>query len=362
MFSANENIVLRQHKRRIVGYVEQCIPENVLDAGTTVMVMEVACNDPGCVPMETIVIIVFPQSSAMLLPGLQESQGGSYRTKILKPMVDVTEMDVHESLPPMFVGGLRTPSRLAISARDALFGLIAQLTPISSSSMSQNTNVNQALEERRAVVECLRQSLQEYLDHDCVPPPAGEPYPDKNEVGSKAVPVENNESSINSSASQTANESSPTSLMIPIVVPLDQEKLESEIEAMQSESMEAKQSFVPSQITTTKGNVVIRRKTDDDIIVVPIPQRNSHDVENNYISSAAPMVGVDTVVRQRQQQSAVRALASGNNNIERSGASNLLTRLYTTTEHAASGVRRAGCPCCDPDHPSNIVDQLMMQL
>jgi hypothetical protein len=36
----------------------------------------------------------------------------------------------------------------------------------------------------------------------------------------------------------------------------------------------------------------------------------------------------------------------------------LLARL-SQQEHAA-GVRQAGCPCCDPDNPSNYVDSMMM--
>jgi hypothetical protein len=47
MFSANENIALRQHKRRVIEYVEECIPEDLLDLGATAMAMQVSCNAPG---------------------------------------------------------------------------------------------------------------------------------------------------------------------------------------------------------------------------------------------------------------------------------------------------------------------------
>ena len=33
MFSANENIALRQYKKRVVDYVESCLPEEALDLG-----------------------------------------------------------------------------------------------------------------------------------------------------------------------------------------------------------------------------------------------------------------------------------------------------------------------------------------
>jgi len=40
MFSANENLILRQSKKRVVAWVEECIPEAALDAGVNVMVMQ----------------------------------------------------------------------------------------------------------------------------------------------------------------------------------------------------------------------------------------------------------------------------------------------------------------------------------
>lgn len=61
MFTANENILLRQHKRRVIEYVESTIPEDALDLGTTVMAMQVSCRQPGCVPLETAITIVFPK-------------------------------------------------------------------------------------------------------------------------------------------------------------------------------------------------------------------------------------------------------------------------------------------------------------
>ncbi len=77
MFSANENLMLRQHKRRIVDRIEKTMPEEALDMGTTVMVMQVSCKDPGCVPLETAIIIVFPKiGDQELVPGLPESVGG----------------------------------------------------------------------------------------------------------------------------------------------------------------------------------------------------------------------------------------------------------------------------------------------
>jgi hypothetical protein len=120
MFSANENLLLRQHKRRVVSLVEACIPAEALDL-VNVMVMQVACTDVGCVPLETVMILVFdkipdktePEHYQAVLPPLAESRGGSYKTKILKPLAEVTADDVTLALPPCFVGGRKTPNLLA---------------------------------------------------------------------------------------------------------------------------------------------------------------------------------------------------------------------------------------------------------
>ena len=194
MFSANENIVLRQHKRRVVGYIESTIPDDALDQGTSVMVMQVSCRQPGCVPLETVVTVVFPrppvarkkrgkQSAAPvagqtdetpsfpqpLLPGLEESRiGDSSKTRILKPLGDVTSDDVLDALPPSFEGGRRTTESLCLKARDMTFAQIGQLVG--------NDDTSDAKEGRRLVAEYLKVCLEEYVERGCQAPEWGEPF------------------------------------------------------------------------------------------------------------------------------------------------------------------------------------------
>jgi hypothetical protein len=167
MFSASENIQLRQHKKRVVAFVEDCIPDDVLDLGVNVMVMQVSCKAPGCVPLETAIIIIFPKSGNELLVGLPESKGGNYKTKVLKPLSQVVKEDVLEALPPAFTGGLRSVEKLCLQARDVMLGQITQLFP------------EDDVEGRRLMVEYLQESLQQYIDRDCVPPEWGEAFPAK---------------------------------------------------------------------------------------------------------------------------------------------------------------------------------------
>lgn len=209
MFSANENILLRQYKRRVVEYVESTIPENALELGTSVMVMQVSCRQPGCVPLETAITIVFPKpprtkktmrkASSIgkllidstdqqqeangeeskteedappsfpqpLIPNLEESRiGGSYKTRILKPLSEVTLDDVLDALPPSFTGGRRTTLSLCLRARDMMAAQIGQLVGDDDSRDS--------VEGRKLVAEYLREYLEEYIAGGCIPPKWGE--------------------------------------------------------------------------------------------------------------------------------------------------------------------------------------------
>ena len=190
MFSANENILLRQHKRRVIECIEATIPENALDMGTSVMVMQVSCRQPGCVPLETAITIVFPKPPRKskknasedskeqketpafpkpLIPGIEESRiGGSFKTRILKPLAEVTTEDVLDALPPEFEGGRRTIESLCFKARDTVFAQIGQLVG--------NDDTKDSVEGRRLVAEYLKRCLGEYVDRDCVAPDWGEEF------------------------------------------------------------------------------------------------------------------------------------------------------------------------------------------
>jgi tRNA G37 N-methylase Trm5/tRNA(Phe) wybutosine-synthesizing methylase Tyw3 len=164
-FSANENILLRQDKKRIVACVEATMSPDCLDMGTTVMVMQVSCKAPGCVPLETAIIIVFPKTGTELIDGLPQSNGGSYKTKVLKPMADVTDDDVLEALPPCFEGGRRTMEKLCTNARDVCIGQITQLF---------GDDDKESVRDREAMALYLQQCLQRYMQRGCVPLKEGE--------------------------------------------------------------------------------------------------------------------------------------------------------------------------------------------
>ena len=76
------------------------------------------------------------------------------------------------------------------------------------------------------------------------------------------------------------------------------------------------------------------------------------------IRTTGPISLVNSSVQRRQQESAVRVLQRGTNETSRQ----LLAQIATsaTTAHVR-GIRRPGCPCCDPDSASTIVDQFLSQ-
>ena len=290
MFSANENILLRQHKKRIVEQVESTIPENALDMGTTVMVMQVSCKAPGCVPLETAIIVVFPASTEELIPGLPESKGGgNYKTKILKPMSDVTKADVLDALPGAFEGGQRTMEKLCFNARDIMLGQITQLFG----------EEDETVKDRQALAEYLQQCLQEYMAQNCQPPELGEAY--------KNPPLETPSEAAATTSNAAASTPTP------------------EVAAAMN----------------GKGNFVVRRQLDDEPkkLYTPPP-----------ISASSAAAAAPAAFKPKHQVAITQALSSrqGNN----------ISKLFER-EHAP-GIRRPGCPCCDPDNPSNILDNMMM--
>lgn len=303
MFSANENLMLRQHKRRIVQDIESTMPEEALDLGTNVMVMQVSCKAVGCVPLETAIIIIFPASETELMPGLPESRhGGSYKTKILKPMAEVTKEDILDALPPAFKGGKRTMEKLCLYARDVMLAQITQLFgddgPVS---------------DRRAMAEYLQLCLDDYLRNDCKAPEPGQPFP------------------ISNPKEQTSDESDH---------PLD----------INTDSHERIASNQPSSNPTfpTSGNLVIRR---EPTTVIKTTKGNTASTSAPVNSSGGGGGGVSSTKRQMKYERAVqRAL----NPSSATSIAKLLER-----EHAP-GIRQAGCPCCDPGNPSNIADMMMM--
>lgn len=299
MFSANENLVLRQHKRRIVQEIEATIPDDALDMGTTVMVMQVSCKAPGCVPLETAIIIVFPNSPTELIPGLPESKnGGNYKTKILKPMADVENEDILEALPPAFKGGRRTMEKLCVYARDVMLAQITQLFG----------EEEDAIDDRRAMAEYLQSCLQDYMANGCKAPEQGKPFSTGTTVNVATTPDSSKQAASTSEPETNGGAAGETKAALAISFP-------------------------------ASGNLVIRRVTGEA----------TSATESSVATTSRPNGSVYSGKGPAKHNRAIQSALNPSSNI---------TKLFER-EHAP-GIRQAGCPCCDPDNPSNIVDTMMM--
>eukprot|EP00579_Thalassiosira_antarctica_P010966 CAMPEP_0201920922 /NCGR_PEP_ID=MMETSP0903-20130614/9404_1 /ASSEMBLY_ACC=CAM_ASM_000552 /TAXON_ID=420261 /ORGANISM="Thalassiosira antarctica, Strain CCMP982" /LENGTH=321 /DNA_ID=CAMNT_0048457781 /DNA_START=14 /DNA_END=979 /DNA_ORIENTATION=- len=319
MFSANENILLRQHKRRVVEYIESTIPDNALELGTSVMVMQVSCRQPGCVPLETAITVVFPRPPSKkkkkkkengnvqqqeqqkedvpafpqpLLPNLEESRiGGNFKTRILKPLSDVTLDDVLDALPPNFEGGRRTTESLCLKARDMTFAQIGQL--------AGNDDTGDSKEGRRLLAEYLKVCLEEYVERGCVAPEWGEPF----------TPLDGD--------GDEKKEDWP-------------QKEQRETEA-KKEAADGLENLNMNDKWGGGGNFVFRRPDEENEDVPELASnRTPSIIEHSYASTSKrnKYVSSEQMLQQIQK-----------------------------SQHAP-GVR-AHCPCCDPDSASTYVDKMM---
>lgn len=344
MFTANQNIALREHKRRVVAFVESTIPEEALEMGTMVMVMEVSCRAPGCVPLETVITIVFPRGqSSELIPGLPESgSGGNYKTKILMPLAQVSRDDVLDALPPEFEGGRRTMESLCLRARDVMLGQISQ------------TMGDEDVEGKRLMAEYLETCLKDYMGRSCVAPEIGEPFP--------PLPTTSDDDAKKGESHAQRGGGISTKGNFVIRRRRDDDDRGSLASVSNPDDLSSASAMPNAARTNNIGNnknSVIRRVNDD----------TSNDVERSAAalavstnSSAASTVGLP---EQKRGENATewrrrnKMEAQINSDFQTSTSQSIIQQL-SEREHHAGGIRRPGCPCCDPDNPSNVVDNMMM--
>lgn len=358
MFSANENLMLREHKRRVVNYIEETIPEEALDYGTTVMVMQTACRTPGCVPLETAVAIVFPRAGAKSttaqkewIPGLKESAGGTFKTKILMPLSEVTNEDVLDALPPDFKGGRKTWERTCLSLRDIVLGRIGGLVGSGDSEAE--------VEERKILAEYIREAMGDYLRADCVAPDLGQLFENKMEVEAEignSVQDSNpniqeceDANSILKSGAEVVQGSMRGSGNFVVRRHVDRESSERKREGTITSSINASLPIVPSK---QKSSEEVQPKRSNISNLAASKSLSSPGIINNKIINSQKNRYSESAGDWRRRQNMTQSVQIG------SSSDNILQRL-SDREHAP-GVRSPGCPCCDPDNIVNIVDGLLL--
>ncbi|GMI41343.1 hypothetical protein TrCOL_g8187 [Triparma columacea] len=340
MFSANTQLNLRASKKLVISWVESRLPSLALDAGVTVLAMEVACRDPGCVPIETCIVIVFPTPS----PGDDWNEGGlidegivkegKYTTKVLKPMKDVKEEDVVASLPPE-LGGTFSFKNEMVKVRDFV--------------VNQVNQISNGVEDKDAAVEFLIESLKEFKDRGYESWGVGEV------VGGVEGGGGGSKQEVVKEMSSIPQQQSGGLFLPPQPPP-----------SAEVNSSVGRQplvvSSVPGEGIPQVGNFVIKRSSNT---ILPSPQ-----LERGKVDVVGPEAGTTEVLPKtsegteraaiflkREMESQI-AMMEGSN-MTGGGREATLMRGLEERDKCKKGVRRRGCPCCDPDDTDNVLDMMM---
>ena len=92
----------------------------------------------------------------MIIDGIGESAGGTYKTIILMPLADVTRDDVLDALP-IELGGRKDPVQIAYTVHDSMFGAIQQ-------SVSDEDKVGRKLLAEYLIQRRFEQSLTNFVN------------------------------------------------------------------------------------------------------------------------------------------------------------------------------------------------------
>jgi len=354
--------MLREHKRRVVNYIEATIPESLLDLGTSVMVMQTACRTPGCVPLETAIAIVFPRIKSrkgeQLLPGIKESDGGTYKAKVLMPLKEVTNDDVLDALPPAFQGGRKTWESTCFAVRDLVFGRIGGLVG--------SGDLEGEVDDRRVLANYLRLALDDYLERGCVAPVLGQAF-DKLDLNLNKEDVDANVDGDGDAGVDNSNSIGNDSNGINSNVGPGAEVVQGSMKGTGNFVIRRKDDSDDEETTAVKSGTT----GNDASSTAAFASQSDNNVDRSLtltqpsLSSTTPSTittnansTVDNTAKRtesamdwRRRQNMTQSLQLGQS------SDNILLRL-AEREHAP-GVRSPGCPCCEPDSIGNILDGMM---
>lgn len=359
MFSANENLILREYKRRVVGYIESTIPEHALDMGTSVMVMQTACKTPGCVPLETAVVIVFPRiknDTTLYIDGVAESCGGTFKTKILMPLSDVTLDDVLDALPPGFKGGRKTFENTCLNLRDLVLGRLGGTVGTGDTDIE--------VEERKILSEYLIASLRDYIDNKCVAPPLGMAFPEKEKSSdsisnSSASPLDTgNDDLVNVADVTDATDATDATDTTDAASPISSTDSTIQIQSDSDEFTKEKQVVVKQDKDNNDDKFYMTKLSSALPTSTPSEIPNTKGQEG--ISAGVSQQTLNTKKQQNQTESAMdwRRRQNMSKSLDLPDSNTMIQRLAGREQIFC--MRNASCPCCDID-PFDI-DNTMMSL
>lgn len=295
-----------------------------------VMVTEIQCNEPDCVPIETLVIVMLMKSDS---ESMTKSKGAlKWADKLLKPVAEVTK----DEIAP-FVKSLFEPAEEEeLVQSNELDDVFARKRNVDSFEieLSELVKKYQAL-DKTAVLQALTTQLNS-LRNDALPavPHMAEPVRTVTAVTMKSnapsvlksVPLPTPTkahviTTVDSTTVTTATSGSaaPASHMLP-----------KETSAQVTGSLVAPPSIQDISLTPTTGPPTSTNTTDGSsppaIAAVQIKMASAASVS----TPPAPIV--------TYTQAAPATIAP---------------------RHKKGSTRPRGCPCCDPDNLDNIIDSMM---
>jgi hypothetical protein len=312
-----------------------------IDDNVQIMVAEVECNQEGCVPIETLIVLVGKEeeevdrsvdSSSKLN---DEKNGGKskrcrWSDKILKPVAEVTEEDVAQLEIPL---DWNKPQEAEAAQTD---NENSGISPTIKATVLDYVNSFTSVEDKlRAIQEF--QALFAALEEE--------------ETKKMSIPATLANPSGGSTTAIASTFSTQTN-----AVPSPASSITSPISSISGDVTPASNNstmvtMLPMMPTTTRTS----SNTSSQQAMMPSPLAEKEPPNTNIINSNS---NASKSVATTSASIAPTISASGKRPVRTTVISDGTSNSIASERHS-KGTRQRGCPCCDPDNIDNIIDRMM---
>ena len=287
------------------------------DGSIQIMISEIECNAPDCVPIETLIIIF----------GIEETR---WTGKILKPINEVSESDVMQLLLSYDILKITTSKPIIASP----ISIVTKSVTHDNKSISTNDETNSS---------AMTGNITQLTDHL-------KSFLEMNQNLNHQQKLKNIESIQNVINLYTAETGLTTSHMMSV----DKDKDNNEDDIV-------KVSMVPHDKNKLQESNLFNNNTSNENHMTN--KNIIHDNNTNKTTTTTTVVAPNNNVNNINNYSNTNSTnnmssMSGLNNNTNSNATYYTNNTASKSRHE-KGVRPRGCPCCDPDNIDNIVDKLL---
>lgn len=319
--------------KRAISEVTKWVNEMVIERGIfsvdefQVMVTEIQCNEPDCVPIETLVIIVSMNVEGD--PATSSKGSQKWANKIMMPVAEVSKADVEELINGVFpIDPPNNVSDISLlterNSRVELFG--SELSALISKYQPTETNED-ATAEKLLLIQVL-QTHMDALRRDMtkaetpVPPPAI-PAPEPVRVVTTVIMKSNVPKPVPAPVASVPISS------VPSAAPMVAASISPPISVRM-----ANKSSTPSPSAVLDASIA-----KEPVLVSASPATEPATAAKASTTSAPATAAPTPIVTYSQP-------------VPTTGAT-------IAPRHKKGGTRPRGCPCCDPDNLDNIIDSMM---